>query len=287
MNKKVIATAIGLALTMAASSVAFAAIASDSELSTLKTLEQQVRDKVTAIGKDNLTDTQKSALSGTFGGKGGGHRGGMRGGAALTDEQKAAMETNRAEREAKVAAFKATLSAEQLAAYEQAFGSVDGTDKPQADREQMKAGREARQAQRTAFEATLTSEQKTAYDELFAKKERPQMTDEQKAQMDANKAERQANEAAFTASLTSEQAAQYAALQPTKTAERGKHTEMTDAQKQEFMAQREAQQAQLTAFVATLAAEQQALYEKACPGMTSEAVQSRIQSLQTALDALN
>ncbi|MDR1755202.1 MAG: hypothetical protein LBR74_09980 [Eubacterium sp.] len=80
-------------------------------------------------------------------------------GKELTDEQKAEMETARAEREEKLNAFTNALSDEQKALYQAMIPDQpsEGGEKP--DKSAMRAKREA-------FMASLTDAQKTAYQEL-------------------------------------------------------------------------------------------------------------------------
>ena len=108
----------------------------------------------------------------------------------LTEEQKQELETMRAQEQAKLEAFKATLSEEQLAAFNemtpikqagekvQTKANADMTAKStrrhqeptEEQKQEHEAMREQMQAKREAFEATLTDAQNQAYSELFPAK---------------------------------------------------------------------------------------------------------------------
>ena len=104
-----------------------------------------------------------------------------------TETQKQEHEAMRAQEQAKLEAFKATLSEEQLAAFNEMTPTKQAGEKvrtkanadmpekntrghqelTEAQKQEHEAMREQMQTKREAFEATLTDAQKQAYSELF------------------------------------------------------------------------------------------------------------------------
>ncbi len=179
----------------------------------------------------------------------------------LTDEQKAQMETERAEREAKLEAFSEGLNDEQKVLFD-AMQPEKSTDSERPERDETAIAE--MKAQHDAFVATLTEEQKALLEAAqptrpaTANGERPEKPDE--ATMEAARAEKEAKLDAFIESLTDEQKAAWDALRPTKpeTAREKPDEAAMESARAEKETKREA-------FLASLTDEQKAEWESLMP----------------------